>query len=156
MPNILSSNMPTTTSQFLGFVVFWVISVPFLFVCPEKFGKIFRWTSSTCIMAMFVVMIWTLAKGKGLGPVFYKSNTVSSSSSSWGTVWLVFQGINSTIGGSAAGVTNSSDFGRYGKSLKSFLIATFLSSVVVGTFVGVMGMISTAAGQKAYGEIYWK
>ena len=34
--------------------------------------------------------------------------------------------INSAIGGKAAGMTNGSDFSRYGKTAREYLIGTFL------------------------------
>src|SRR5688572_29847596 len=37
MKNTFGSDMPTTTDQFVGFVIFWFLSTPFLWLRPEKF-----------------------------------------------------------------------------------------------------------------------
>jgi cytosine/uracil/thiamine/allantoin permease len=64
-------------------------------------------------------------------------------------------GINQAIGQKAAGMTNSSDFSRYAKKKSDYIIGT----VVVYWFVGVLvcfgGLVTTAACQKIYGQIYW-
>lgn len=44
--------MPTTTYQFVGFIVFWCLSFPFLLVRPEKFKLPFQITSIYCGVGM--------------------------------------------------------------------------------------------------------
>lgn len=64
-------------------------------------------------------------------------------------------GINQAIGGKAAGMTNGSDFSRYAKSKKDYVIGTLSCLWVTGTLVSFVGLVTTAACQKIYGEIYW-
>jgi nucleobase:cation symporter-1, NCS1 family len=52
MQNSFSASMPATTSDFVGFVVFWFISLPFLWLPPEKFRLPFQVSSVYCIIAM--------------------------------------------------------------------------------------------------------
>lgn len=50
--NPLPSTMPTTTSQLVGFIVFWTLSLPFLFIRPEKFKLPFQVVSIYCGVGM--------------------------------------------------------------------------------------------------------
>ncbi|KAK6069986.1 ncs1 nucleoside transporter family protein [Seiridium cupressi] len=154
IPNTLNANMPTTTYELIGFMVFWFISVPFLFIRPEKFKKPFFFSSVACGLAMVALMIWSLSVAKGVGPMFYQGQTVSSTSK-WSVSWLMLSGINQAIGGKAAGMTNSSDFSRYAKSKRDYILGTLSVYWLVGVLVSLGGLVTTAAAQKIYGEVYW-
>ncbi|KAI4782795.1 NCS1 nucleoside transporter family protein-like protein [Aureobasidium sp. EXF-3400] len=130
MHNTLPSSMPTTTYQFIGFVLFWILSVPFL------------------------MMIWSLSVAKGVGPLWTTGQHIPETSS-WNLHWLEMKGINQIIGGIAAGITNGSDFSRYARSPKSYVLGTVLSAWVTGVLVSLVGLVVTAACQKIYGEVYW-
>lgn len=53
--NTLPSTMPTTTSEFVGFIVFWTLSLPFLFIRPEKFKLPFVVISIYCGIGMMAM-----------------------------------------------------------------------------------------------------
>ncbi|KAH7419030.1 NCS1 nucleoside transporter family protein-like protein [Cadophora sp. MPI-SDFR-AT-0126] len=154
IPNTLASNVPTTTYEMVGFIVFWVISIPFLFIRPEYFKRPFQFISIYCGLGMICMMIWSLAVAKGVGPVFTKGSNVPSTSR-WNTSWLILAGINQAIGQKVAGMTNGSDFSRYAKSKKGYVIGTISCLWLTGTMVSFVGLVTTAACQKIYGEIYW-
>lgn len=101
------------------------------------------------------ISVWIVCIAHGVGPIFHQQNEVVTKTSIYNTAWLVIGGINTSVGGCAAGITNASDFGRYGKSRRIYALATFLSAVVVGSLVALIGLAVAAAGQKAYGEVYW-
>lgn len=67
----------------VGFTIFWAVSVPFLFIRPERFKKPFFVSSLGCGAAMLAMMIWALSVAGGVGPVFYKGQDVPSTSR-WG------------------------------------------------------------------------
>jgi hypothetical protein len=54
-----------------------------------------------------------------------------------------------------AGITNGSDFSRYAKSPMHYLSGSIASVWIVGTLVSFIGLVTTSACQKIYGEIYW-
>ncbi|KAI0476257.1 uracil permease [Xylariaceae sp. FL0804] len=154
IPNTLSAGTPTTTYELVGFIVFWCVSVPFLFIRPERFKKPFFVSSVACGIGMIALMIWSLVVAKGVGPVFYSGQNVPKSSA-WSASWLMMAGINQAIGQKAAGMTNSSDFSRYGKSRRDYVVGTVTVYFLTGILVCLGGLVTTAACQKIYGEIYW-
>lgn len=154
LPNTLPESMPTTTSEMIGFAIFWILSVPFLFIRPERFKKPFFVSSVGCGIGMICMMIWSLAAAGGVGPVFYKGVDVPASSR-WSVSWLIMAGLNQAIGGKAAGMTNESDFSRYSNSALGFVLGTVSVQWVVGIFVALGGLVTTAACQVLYGKIYW-
>ncbi|KAJ0109435.1 hypothetical protein J7T55_000360 [Diaporthe amygdali] len=155
MPEFLPPSMAaiTTGYQFIGFIVFWTLSMPFLFIRPEKFKWPFRVTSVYCGIGMLCMMTWALATAKGVGPLMTQGQNVPKG---WrNSSWLMMAGVNQMVGGVAAGITNSSDFGRYAKGAKHYVGGTFMSAWIVGVLVSFIGLVTTSAAQKIYGEVYW-
>ena len=52
IPNGFSADFPTTTPQFLGFFLFWLFSLQFLLVRPEKFKIPFQIICAWCALNM--------------------------------------------------------------------------------------------------------
>lgn len=146
--------MPPTTHEMVGFTVFWALSFPFLFTRPERFKKPFFLSSVGCGIAMLVMMIWSLATAKGVGPVFYQGENVPATSR-WGVSWIMMAGLNQAIGQKAAGMANESDFSRYANGKLGFVVGTVSVQWVVGIFVSLGGLVTTAACQIIYGKIWW-
>ncbi|KAF2035817.1 hypothetical protein EK21DRAFT_53812 [Setomelanomma holmii] len=154
MKNTFGSSMPTTTDQFVGFVIFWFLSTTFLWLRPEKFKIPFLVVCTWCGIGIICWMIWALSVAPGVGPLWNAGQAIPSGSR-FGTSWLIMAGINQGIGGLAAGITNGSDFSRYSKARRSYIIGTIASCVVTGILVCLVGLVTAAAGQKIYGEVYW-
>ncbi|TRM62320.1 permease [Schizophyllum amplum] len=152
MKNTLPASMPTTTYEMVGFTIFWFCSLPFLWMPPEKYRLPFQVVCIYCGVAMICMMIWALSVAKGVGPTFYTSQNLSGD---WSINWVMLRCINSLIGGKAAGMTNGSDFSRYGKSARQFTTGTFLCLFIVGTLVSFVGLVTVSATQVIYNEVYW-
>jgi NCS1 family nucleobase:cation symporter-1 len=112
--------MPTTTYEMVGFIVFWLVSVPFLSIRPERFKTPFFISSGGCSIAMLAMMIWSLSTAKGVGPIFYRRENVPAKTR-WSVSWLMMVGLNQAIGQKAAGMTNESDFPRYANGKIGFV-----------------------------------
>ncbi|KAJ4324806.1 hypothetical protein N0V94_001035 [Neodidymelliopsis sp. IMI 364377] len=154
MPNTFGPDMPTTTDQFVGFVVFWFLSTPFLWLRPEKFKIPFLIVCVWCGVGMLAWMIWALAVAKGVGPLWSAGQNIPTSSP-FDSSWLIMAGINQGIGGLAAGITNGSDFSRYASARRHYIYGTITSCVITGILVSFIGLVTAAAAQKIYGEVYW-
>lgn len=152
--NRFGPDMPTTTYEFVGFVVFWFLSTPFLWLRPEKFKVPFLIVCAWCSIGMFAWMIWALAEAKGVGPLWNTSQQLPANSP-WNSSWLIMAGINQSLGSLAAGITNGSDFSRYASARRHYIIGTITSCLITGILVSLVGLVTAAAAQKIYGEVYW-
>ncbi|KAI1415887.1 NCS1 nucleoside transporter family protein-like protein [Hypoxylon sp. FL1857] len=154
MRNFLPESLPTTGDQFLGFIIFWILSTPLLWVPPEKFKIPFLFTSIYSALGMLSMMIWALSTAKGVGPLL-NTGVALPEGSMWNVSWLLMAGINQTIGGITAGITNGSDFSRYARNWQAYVIGTITSGWITGILVCFVGLVTTSAAQKIYGEVYW-
>lgn len=100
------------------------------------------------------MMIWSLATAGGVGPLMHTGVTIPEGSA-WNSSWLMIGAINSSIASITAGITNGSDFSRYAKSKKSYVIGSVSCGIIVGTLVSFVGLVTTSAAQVIYGEVYW-
>ncbi|EFX04884.1 uracil permease [Grosmannia clavigera kw1407] len=154
MHNFLPTSIPATAYQFVGFIVFWTLSTPFLAIRPEKFKLPFMITSIYCGVGMLCMMIWALAEANGVGPLWHTGEQIPSTTR-FSASWLIVGGLNQMIGGIAAGITNGSDFSRYARGWQHYVAGTTLSALIVGVMVSLVGLVTTSAAQKIYGSVYW-
>lgn len=103
---------------------------------------------------MFAIMVWALVTARGVGPLMYTGVAVTTKSQ-WNDSWLIMAGINTMLGNIAAGITNGSDFSRYSRDRKSYVIGSVASAWVTGILVSFVGLVTTSAAQKIYGEVIW-
>ncbi|KAK0449149.1 permease for cytosine/purines, uracil, thiamine, allantoin-domain-containing protein [Armillaria borealis] len=153
LPDHLPADFPATAPEMVGFFVFWLCSLPFLYLPPERFRRPFQITCVYCAIGMICMLIWSLSVAKGVGPLFYSSQTTTSSS--WSVSWIIMSCINSGVGSTAAGMTNGSDFSRYSKSRWGYVLGSNSSIFLTAILVSLVGLIVTSACQQIYGEIYW-
>jgi NCS1 family nucleobase:cation symporter-1 len=85
----------------------------------------------------------------------WKSGQTIPEGSPFGTSWIIMAGINQGVGSLAAGITNGSDFSRYSKGRRHYIIGTITSCLITGVLVSLIGLVTAAASQKIYGEVYW-
>lgn len=153
MNEFMPASTGATGNEFIGFIVFWVLSLPLLWIPPEKFKIPFQVTSVYCGLGMMAMMIWALVTAKGVGSLW---TTGSAKTTGWeNTSWLLMAGMNQMVGGTAPAMTNMSDFSRYSKGWKGFVTGSLISCWVLGVLVSLAGLATTAAAQKIYGKIYW-
>ncbi|KAI0019520.1 uracil permease [Xylariomycetidae sp. FL0641] len=154
MTNWLPASMPATGDQFAGFIIFWSLSTPLLWIPPENFKLPFLVTSVYCGLGMLAMMIWALITAGGAGPLLSQGVDIPIDSP-WNSSWLIMAGINQVIGGVAAGITNGSDFSRYARNWQSYVTGSILSGWLTGVLVCLAGLLTTSAAQKIYGTVYW-
>lgn len=145
-----SANM--TTQQFVGFVVFCCIQVPFLWVPPEKTAVLFRYVNISTAVTMFSVTVWALSTAHGGGPLLTQNSTLTTASQK---AWAIIRGITTVIGSIAVSLTNQSDFNRFARRPGDQIWGQVYSTVIVGALVTLMGTLSTSGAQKIYGELIW-
>ncbi|KAK6062580.1 ncs1 nucleoside transporter family protein [Seiridium cupressi] len=103
---------------------------------------------------MIAMMVWAVVTAHGVGPLMYSGASLPATSR-WNDSWLMMASINQMIGGIAAGITNGSDFSRYARGWRSYVIGSITSGWVTGVLVCFIGLVTTSAAQKIYGEIIW-
>uniref|UniRef100_A0A093VJ29 Allantoin permease n=1 Tax=Talaromyces marneffei PM1 TaxID=1077442 RepID=A0A093VJ29_TALMA len=149
IPNHMPASTGMTTAEFVAYIVFMVISLPFVYVRPHKLQLLFYISAAVVLVFEVVLLIWSLAT---MGDVGF-GDTISSTTSSSG--WMIAYGIISTIGSIAAGILNQTDYARFARKPRDAIYGQIISSALCAISCGVIGILVTAATQNRYGEAMW-
>lgn len=150
IPNHLAASTGTTTAAFVAYIIFMVVSLPFIYIRPYKLRKFFYGSAATILTFEVVLLIWALAT---MGDNGFGATISNSSANTSG--WNVAFGIISTIGSIAAGILNQNDYARFSRKPKNAVWGQILSFPFYGITCAVIGILVTAATQDRYGGAKW-
>lgn len=160
IPNTFSPDTGMTTAQFIAYVIFSVISLPFIWIKPHRLQRFFIFSSVVTMSFFIVLLVWALATMGSAGFGDTISNNVEASLPPAGgpgsTAWLMVYGIMSTIGSIAAGILNQNDFARLARRPSDAIYGQAIAYPVYGIFASVIGILVVAATQhRLDGEAVW-
>ncbi|KOH00801.1 nucleobase cation symporter-1 family protein DI49_0136 [Saccharomyces eubayanus] len=143
-----------TNFEFMCFMVFWVVCLPFLWFPPDKLRHIFALKSAITPFAAFGFLIWTLCKSKGhlaLGSLNDNGGAISKSV----LAWSVIRSIMSALDNFSTLILNAPDFTRFGKTYKSSIYSQLVALPVCFAVISLIGILSVSAAYTLYGVNYW-
>ena len=141
-----------TTAQFVAYIIFYLISLPVIWIRPHKLKKFFYASSATIIVFEIVLLIWALAT---MGPEGFGDTISAKSSTNSSSSWLMAYGIISTIGSISAGILNQNDYARFARRPKDAILGQVFSFPLYGISCSVVGILVTAATQQRFGGAIW-
>ncbi|KAM4066228.1 purine-cytosine permease family protein [Hirsutella rhossiliensis] len=159
----ITNNIPAetgmTSARFVCYVIFCVVSLPFIWIRPHRLQGFFNVTSAVTFVFFLVLLIWALATmgtdgfGETLGSTQAAAPPADGPQS---TAWLMVYGAMSTMGSIAAGILNQSDFSRLAKRPRDAIWGQVFSYPVYGIYASVLGILVVAATQNRFGgEPVW-
>lgn len=145
-----SSNL--TTKDFIGWVIYNIITVAILWVPPEKANKPLVVMNVISFVTLLSMMIWALSQAHGGGPLLSQPAT-SMSSSQLG--WAIVKGVTTVIGNIAVGLTNQPDYSRFARKPGDQVFGQWFSIIFFGVLLPVFGCLTCSASLQIYGEAIW-
>jgi len=82
LPNHIPESQGITTNTMIGFILFWLLQVPFLYMRPNSLRWLFLVKSIVVPIAWIAILIWAFV-GTGGGDLFKQKATISGSAYSW-------------------------------------------------------------------------
>ncbi|KAM3582558.1 uracil permease [Umbelopsis sp. WA50703] len=141
-----------TIQYFIGFIVFWFVSLFAIYIPVERIRHLFTVKSIFLPIAAFALFIWSIVAAHGLGPIIKQPATFTSSDQA---AWAIINGITGCLGNMAALIINTPDFTRYARK-PSDIYYSQLITMPVGFFItSFIGVIVTSSAQVLYGEAIW-
>lgn len=145
-----SSNL--TTKQFIGWIIYNVVSIPIMHIPPEKTKKLLAVMNAISFFTLLGMMIWALSAVHGGGPLLSEASTLKGSTE---LGWSIVSGITSVIGGIAVGLTNQADYSRFARRPGDQVFGQYFSIMLVGTIMPLFGCLASSATMGIYGEAIW-
>lgn len=145
-----------TTAHFVSYIIFCVISLPFIWIRPHKLEWFLNSTSIVALAYYLAILIWALATmgGSGLGSTITdtKANTETGPNS---TGWLMVSGIVATVGSISAGILNQNDYTRLARAPRDARWGQIFAYPIYSIGTSMIGILVVAATQNRLGEARW-
>lgn len=148
--NTLPESLPMTTKQFIGFIIYHVISIPFLYIPPEKFNIPFKVVTSIAFITIFGTSIGCMVQAHGAGDLLNEASSIKPGAD----LGMAFMhGINAVVNSFAVGLANQPDFSRFASKPGKQVWGQAVAIIIFGTIVPLFGILGTSAAGKTYGDI---
>jgi NCS1 family nucleobase:cation symporter-1 len=148
IPNHLPASANTTSVDLLCFFLFWIISLPFLYIHVSKLRWLFFAKMILMPITGLALFIWCLVVGHGFGPVFNQPTKITSGRT---IAFTFFSSVNSVIGPEATFALNMGDFCRFGKSPRGALLSQVIMMPVCLTLTAFLGVTLASSSVVIYG-----
>jgi nucleobase:cation symporter-1, NCS1 family len=150
IPNTIPEDQGITTAGMCGFILYFLLQLPFLCIPYTKVQYFFGFKSIIAPIVFLAVFGDTLRRAGGTvsnSPVITQDNTISGSL----LAWAFFSNLNGVLGNYATLGLNIADFARYSKKPSDQNVQAIVIPFIF-TIVGLLGIYTAAASQSAYNE----
>ncbi|KAN0086485.1 putative uridine permease Fui1 [Elaphomyces granulatus] len=151
LPNSMPANAGTDTKNYLGFFLFWLCSLPFIWFPVHQIRHLFTVKSFISPIAGIAFLAWAIKKANGIGPIIHQPNTVHGSQ----LAWAVIRGIMSSIANFATLIVNDPDFSRFATKPNDALWSQFFTIPIGFAVTSFIGIIVSSSSTVIYGETIW-
>ncbi|KAK4947517.1 hypothetical protein LTR10_013462 [Elasticomyces elasticus] len=153
IPNHIPESEGITTGGMCGFVLYFLLQLPFLCIPYTKVQYFFAFKSVIAPIIFLAVFGSTLHKAGG---TISNSTVITQGTTLHGSAlaWAFFANLNGVLGNYATLGLNIADFSRYANKPSAQNVQAIVIPVIF-TIVGLLGIFTAAASQTAYGEIIW-
>lgn len=151
VPNALPTKSGVTTKSFASFFLFWLLSLPALWIPVHKVRHLFTIKSIYSPAAAIGFVIWATNRAGGVGTVFKRPSTVHG-----GTLaWVIIKSIMQTLSNFTALIINIPDFARYAKTPESALWTQLITIPISFAITSLFGILLSTASTAIYGQPMW-
>ncbi|KAL9092284.1 MAG: hypothetical protein Q9165_004458 [Trypethelium subeluteriae] len=152
--NSLPASSVITAPGILSFTLFWLFSLPFLWLSVPALRWVF--IVKVVLMPFFWVALftWGLTAAHGWGPLISLPNTVEQTSG-WTLGYAFCYTMTATIGGSATLAVNIPDITRYAHNRHHAWWTQAVALPVAITLTELLGTVLAASSQIIYGQVIW-
>jgi NCS1 family nucleobase:cation symporter-1 len=153
IPNHIPESEGITTAGMCGFVLYFLLQLPFLCIPYTKVQYFFGFKSIVAPIVFLAVFGDTLHRAGG---TLSQSTVITESNRIGGSVlaWAFFSNLNGVLGNYATLGLNIADFSRYANKPSAQNVQAIVIPVIF-TIVGLLGIFTAAAAETAYGKVLW-
>ncbi|PCH35196.1 NCS1 nucleoside transporter family [Wolfiporia cocos MD-104 SS10] len=151
IPNSMPASSGTNTRDFMCFFLFWLISLPAIWMPLHKVRHLFTVKSIIVPIAGITFFIWCIVKAHGVGPIVHQPATAHGSTLGWSMV----SSIMSCISNMATLVTNAPDFASRAHKPSDAVYPQLLSVPITYGIVSFLGIIVSSSSEAIYGQAIW-
>ena len=151
--NTIPASTGMTLPQFVGFIVYFIIQLPFLWLSPRKLRYLVYVGSALGFLVQLILCIWAVSTmgSAGFGTIITTTKNPLQSSM---LAWMCVYSISATISSITSGTVSVCDYARFASSPSSGIWSQALG-FLPGWLSNVLGTLTIAATQNRYGAQLW-
>jgi NCS1 family nucleobase:cation symporter-1 len=150
--NAFPASANITAQQLLCFVIFWLISLPFLYLPIKTLRYLFIVKSILVPLYWTALFTWSITAAGGW-PDVWRRPSMPTNGMSVGYLFGIC--VNAAISGNATFAVNIMDISRHSKSDKAAWITQLFALPVFVTLTELLGCAMAVASSVVYGEVQW-
>ncbi|RYP71977.1 hypothetical protein DL770_008039 [Monosporascus sp. CRB-9-2] len=158
IPNTMSEDAAMTTAQFVAYVIFCTVSLPFIWIRPHRLQGFTMVTGAVTLGFFLALLIWALSTmgPAGFGDTMSGRSELPSTGGPDSVAWLMVYGTISTVGSIASCILNQADDARFAKRPAHALWGQAIPYPLYAILGSLVGILVTAATQHRFGgEAVW-
>jgi NCS1 family nucleobase:cation symporter-1 len=141
-----------SAQQLLCFAIFWLISLPFLYLPIKTLRYLFVVKSILVPLYWTALFTWSITAAKGW-PDIWRRPSMPTNGMSVGYLFGIC--VNAAISGNATFAVNIMDISRHSKSDKAAWVTQLFALPVLVTLTELLGCTMAVASSVVYGEVQW-
>lgn len=152
IPNTIPAKTGMTLPQFVGFIVYFVIQLPFVFLSPSRLRYLIYAGSLSGLIVQLVLAIWACATmgSSGFGSIITQESPLPGSQ----VAWMGKYSISIIISSITAGALSACDYARFAKRPISGMWSQGLG-FAPAWLSNILGIFTVAATQQRFGAKLW-
>ncbi|RYP51520.1 hypothetical protein DL768_003162 [Monosporascus sp. mg162] len=153
IPNTMSGDTGMTSAQFVAYVIFCTVSVPFIWIKPHRLQGFSMVTGAVTLVFFLALLIWALSTmgPAGFGDTISGRNELPSAGGPDSIAWLMLYGTVSTVGSISSGILNQADVTRFATRPAHALWGQAVPYPLYAILGSLVGILVTAATQQRFG-----
>lgn len=150
LPPTFPPSVGMTLAQFVGFIVFFVLQLPFLLVNPTRLRYLAYVSTVVGLIVQLVLVIWACSTMETFGDILNNKQNVGGGQLGWSFVF----GITVTMSSITSGTLSVCDYTRFAKRPQSGILPQ-LAGFLPAWLSNVFGILTVAGTQKRFGAELW-
>ncbi|KAL6247592.1 hypothetical protein RBB50_005938 [Rhinocladiella similis] len=142
-----------TAQQLLCFVIFWLLSLPFLYLPIKTLRFLFVAKSIMVPLYWTALFTWSITAAGGWPARIWKKPSIPTDGMSVGYLFGIC--VNAAISGNATFAVNIMDISRHSKNDRAAWMTQLVALPVFVTLTELLGCTMAVASSVLYGEIQW-
>ncbi|OQV10362.1 hypothetical protein CLAIMM_14376 [Cladophialophora immunda] len=150
--NAIPASANVTAQQILCFSIFWLISLPFLYLPIKTLRYLFIVKSILVPLFWTAMFTWSVTAARGWPEVW---RAPSKPLDGWSVGYLFGICVNAAISGNATFAVNIMDISRHSKNDTAAWATQLFALPVLVTLTEFLGCTMAVASSVVYGEVQW-
>ena len=150
LPPTFSPSTGMNLAQFVGFIVFFVLQLPFLLLKPTTLRFLSYTSAAVGFLVQLVLVAWACGTMEGWGEILSNEQRVGGSQLGWTFMF----GVTVTMSSITSGTLSVCDYSRFARRPQSGIYSQLLG-FFPGWLSNVFGILAVAGTQRRFGAELW-